>query len=341
MISSITAERASARSIPPILSTDPSMVATPASTPPVRMTAAAATADQATARRHPTRPAAAAAASGANSGAASTAVPPATAVSCSPPLTGPLPSGALLSSSVPQLPQLVQVGAPERQPHPGGQHLQHQHHQQQVQGHAELHDERDTGGGQERGRGDAVVHQQKPDHLRERAAAGDQDEEAQEHHGQRDRQGLRRGGGGQRDQRAADRVRQQRQQRPASRDAATFTNGSVSRASPVSRSTRSSTAGSTTALSASTPAATAYSSLLPSRAPSSAARAASSTPCTTSRRTIAASSRRHRISTAASSSAPQMRLSVCTYTVSLTGGRRPMEWSMGCLLYTSDAADEE
>src|SRR5664280_2629474 len=200
MTSSITAESASARSIPPILSTDPSMVAIPASTPPVRMTAAAATADQATARRHPTSPAAAAAASGANSGAASAAVPAATAVSCSPPLTGaPLPSGALLSSSVPQLPQLVQVGAPERQPHPGGQHLQHQHHQQQVQGHAELHDERDTGGGQERGRGDAVVHQQKPDHLRERTAAGDQDEEAQEHHGQRDRQGLRRGGGGQRD----------------------------------------------------------------------------------------------------------------------------------------------
>src|SRR5664280_2666135 len=44
MTSSITAESESARSIPPILSTDPSMVAIPASTPPVRMTAVAAAA---------------------------------------------------------------------------------------------------------------------------------------------------------------------------------------------------------------------------------------------------------------------------------------------------------
>src|SRR5450759_4765904 len=44
MTSSITAESESARSIPPILSTDPSMVAIPASTPPVRMTAGAAAA---------------------------------------------------------------------------------------------------------------------------------------------------------------------------------------------------------------------------------------------------------------------------------------------------------
>src|SRR5664280_3155244 len=41
MTSSITAEIASPRIIPPILSTDPSMVSIPASTPPVRMTAAA------------------------------------------------------------------------------------------------------------------------------------------------------------------------------------------------------------------------------------------------------------------------------------------------------------
>ena len=70
--------------------------------------------------------------------------------------------------------------------------LQHQHHEQHVQGHAELDDQPDPGRREEPDGGDAVVHQQEADQLRQRAPAGDQHEEPDQHHCHPDRD--RRGG---------------------------------------------------------------------------------------------------------------------------------------------------
>src|SRR5450830_2133812 len=187
MTSSMTAVSASARSRSPTTSTEPSDVATAASTPLARMTAAAATADQATARRQPSSAATAPAISGAISGAISTAVPrPPSAV------TVTLPMRPWVSSSVAELLELVHVGPPEGQPHPGGEHLKHEHEEQQVERAPELDHERDPGRGKQRGRGDAVVEQQEADDLRQRVTAGHQDEEAEEHDGEPDGERARR-----------------------------------------------------------------------------------------------------------------------------------------------------
>src|SRR6185369_10148182 len=92
------------------------------------------------------------------------------------------------SSSVVQLPQFVEVGAAEGGLDAGGQHPQDHDDEQDVERDAELDDERHAGGGQERGRGDAVVQQQKADQLRQRAAPAGQGEEPDQYHGEGDRE---------------------------------------------------------------------------------------------------------------------------------------------------------
>ena len=67
-----------------------------------------------------------------------------------------------------------------------GQHLQHQHDEQHVEGDARARRPAATpGGGEERDGGDAVVQQQEADHLGQRPPSGDEDEEADQHHRQR------------------------------------------------------------------------------------------------------------------------------------------------------------
>ena len=84
-------------------------------------------------------------------------------------------------SSVAQLPQLVQVGAAELDPHPAGQHLKDQHREQHVGGGTEFDDEREPSGGQECQRGDPVVQHEEADDLRDGAAAADEQEDADEY----------------------------------------------------------------------------------------------------------------------------------------------------------------
>src|SRR5579875_2661198 len=71
--------------------------------------------------------------------------------------------------------------------HGGGQHLQDDHDQQQVQGGAQLDQERHPGGEQEGDQRDAVVDQQQADDLRHRLASGDQHEQPDQDGGQPER----------------------------------------------------------------------------------------------------------------------------------------------------------
>ena len=66
------------------------------------------------------------------------------------------------------------------------QHLQDHDAEQHVEGHAQLDEEGDAGGHQERHERDAVVHQQQPDDLEDRTAPRHEDEEPDEQRGEAD-----------------------------------------------------------------------------------------------------------------------------------------------------------
>ncbi len=86
-----------------------------------------------------------------------------------------------------QLAELVEVEGPERAVHRRREHPQHDDDEQDVEGRAELDDERHSGGEQEGDERDPVVDEQQPDDLGDGLSAGDEQEEAEQHRRQPDR----------------------------------------------------------------------------------------------------------------------------------------------------------